>query len=278
LGSRAAELTTREVFDRYLQLLGVERAVPCHELLSELVRAQLIRVPFENVSKLYLRMTRGASFIPSLEEHLEGIERWAFGGTCYANNPHFATLLRNVGFEVDICGAAMSRPDVHVVSIVRLDGIEYLVDVGYGAPFFAPMRVDLDREQEVVFGRSRFVLHPRDGRRRSRLDHYRDGRLIHGYEVDPQPRALDYFGGVIRESYSKEATFMKVVVVERFSADHSIRIHNFELTESTHSTSSTTRLNDRDELVDALARLCGFPAEIVRDVVAGLPLEGEIYG
>ncbi len=110
-----------EIFERYLSILGIEPEEPSHDHLRRLVRAQLIRVPFENISKLYLKKTRDASFIPSLEEHLDGIERFNFGGTCYANNPYFAELLCHCGYDVDICGADMTKPDVHVVSKVRLE-------------------------------------------------------------------------------------------------------------------------------------------------------------
>jgi arylamine N-acetyltransferase len=241
------------------------------------VRAQITRVPFENISKLWLRKTRGATTIPSLEEHLDGIERHSFGGTCYANNPYFAELLRHLGYEVAMCGADMSNPDVHIVSIVGLDGREYLVDVGYGAPFFEPMARDLDREIEIAFGRNRYVLHPQDGRGCSRMDHIRDGELIHGYVVNPEPRGIDHFDEIIRHSYSGGATFMNVVVIEQFFADHSIRIHNLTLTESTPGGAATTELADNNELAEAIVHHCRFPAGIVREVVSDIALEADIY-
>jgi arylamine N-acetyltransferase len=270
-------VTTPEIFERYLSILGIEREEPSLEHLRRLVRAQLIRVPFENISKLYLKKTRGASYIPSLEEHLEGIEDFNFGGTCYANNPYFAELLRHLGYEVAMCGADMSNPDVHVVSIIHLEGREYLVDVGYGAPFYEPMARDLDHEQEIVFGRNRFVLHPQDGQGRSRMDHFLDSDLIHGYVAKPEPRLIDHFDEIIRHSYTADATFMNVVVAERFFADRSLRFHNFTLTESTATGASVTQLADRDELVEAIVCHCGFLSDIVREAIADVALEADIY-
>ena len=263
--------------DRYCRLLGVEAEPSSIDHLERLVRAQIIRVPFENVSKLYLGRTRAARFIPALEEHLDGIERHGFGGTCYANNAYFAELLRHLGYDVTLCGAAMSRPDVHMVSIVRLAGREHLVDVGYAAPFFGPMPRDLEDPYEIQFGRSRFVLHPRDREGRSRMDHLRNGTRIHGYLVSPVPRTLEHFEDVIRGSYSPEAIFMQVVVVERFSVDRSIRIHNFRLTEATPAGETVRHLTDRDELADAVEREGGIRREIVREAIEGIPLEGDIY-
>jgi arylamine N-acetyltransferase len=270
-------VTRPDTYDRYLSILGVEPEPPSLEHLRRLVRAQIIRVPFENISKLYLKKAHGASYIPRLEEHLDGMERHNFGGTCYANNPYFAELLRNLGYDVAMCGADMSNPDVHVVSIVRLEGREYLVDVGYGAPFYEPMARDLDREQEIVFGRNRYVLHPQDGKGRSRMDHFRDNELIHGYVVNPVPRELGHFDDIIRDSYSDAATFMNVVVVERFFADRSLRLHNFTLTESTPDGATTSHLADREELAATLEELCGFPIDIVREATADIALEADIY-
>ncbi len=266
-----------ETFERYLSILGVEAERPSLDHLTRLVRAQVIRVPFENISKLWLKKTRGATYIPSLDEHLDGIERHNLGGTCYANNPYFALLLRRLGYDVTICGADMSKPDVHVVSLVRLDGREYLVDVGYGAPFLEPMPRDLDHTTEIAFGRNRYALHPRDGNGRSRMDHLRDDAMIHGYVVNPESREIDHFDEIICHSYSDEATFMNVVVIERFFPDRSLRIHNFTLTESTPGGATTTQLGDREELVEAIAHHGGFPAGIVREAIEGLALDADIY-
>jgi N-hydroxyarylamine O-acetyltransferase len=269
--------TQPAIFDRYLSILGVELEPPGIEHLSRLVQAQMTRVPFENISKLWLKKTRGATSNPSLEEHLEGIERHNFGGTCYANNPFFALLLQHLGYDVTICGADMSKPDVHVVSIVRLDGREYLVDVGYGAPFYDPMPRDLDGDQEIIFGKNVFLLRSQDSMGRSRVDQIRDGELIHGYLVNPEPREIDHFSRVIRESYNDEATFLNVLVVERFFVGRSVRFHNLTLTQSTPDTSQTTRLADREELVAAVEHYCRINADIVREAISNFPLTADIY-
>lgn len=270
-------MTIAETFERYLSILGVEPQAPSLGHLRRLVRAQLIRVPFENISKLYLKKTQNASYIPSLEEHLDGIERFNFGGTCYANNPYFAELLQHCGYDVDLCGADMTRPNVHVVSMVRLKGREYLVDVGYGAPFYAPIPLDLVREQEIPWGENRYVLHPRDEQGRSRMDQHRDGELVHSYLAKPEPREIGDFAAVIRESYTDAATFMNVVVAERFFPDHSLRFHNFDLRDSTTDATTVSRLADKQELAAAIAQSCGFPGEVVREAIADIALEADIY-
>ena len=74
-------MNRQKTYERYLSILEIEPEPPSLDHLSRLVRAQITRVPFENISKLYLRKTQGATYIPTLEEHLDGIERYSFGGT-----------------------------------------------------------------------------------------------------------------------------------------------------------------------------------------------------
>jgi len=268
---------TSRLCDRYLGILGFVPGPPQLDRLTDLVAAQLTRVPFENVSKLYLKRRFGAVSAPTLEQHLDGIEHFRFGGTCYANNPHFYTLLRHLGYDVTLCGADMSRPDVHIVSIVRLTGREYLIDVGYAAPFYAPLPRDVGRAVEIRFGACRYILHPRDDRGRSELEVVREGVRLHGYLAKPAPRAISDFARIIGDSYGETATFMNAVTVERFFPARSVRIHNLSLTESTPSSVKTTRLADRDELIQAIAAHAEMSEDVVREAIDDVSLEGDIY-
>lgn len=38
---------------RYLKLLGISRRKPSYNALREIIEAQMMNVPFENISKLY---------------------------------------------------------------------------------------------------------------------------------------------------------------------------------------------------------------------------------
>ena len=81
--------TSEKLFSKYLKILGVEAKPPSRDALFELVRAQITRVPFENISKLYYLKKLGLMNIPNLEVYLNGIENHHFGGTCYSNSYHF---------------------------------------------------------------------------------------------------------------------------------------------------------------------------------------------
>lgn len=155
---------------RYLNLLGVKRQKPSTNALFELVKAQLIKVPFENVSKLYYKKHYNHRGLVNLETFLDGIERFHFGGTCYPNNYFFYQLLARLGYQIKLCGADMLNPDVHLVSVVSIEQREYLVDVGYAAPFLRPLPRDLTTDHIIVLGRDQYVLKPQDAKGYSHME------------------------------------------------------------------------------------------------------------
>ena len=265
--------------DAYLRVLSVANEAPSRGTLDELVRAQVTRVPFENISKLYRFKHQGLNGIPSIEVYLDGIERFHFGGTCYPNNFHFCRLLRTLGYDAALCGADMpSGEDVHAAITVTVDGRDLLVDVGYGAPFLEPLPRDVQHDVVLRFGRDRYVLKPPDDQGRSRLHMYRDGELLHGYLLKPTPRPIEHFSQVVRDSFRETATFMNAVDLVRFSDTDSVVIYNLSIIRSTVDSFSIERLNDREELVQAIEREFGIPAEIARDAISGLGALSGVHG
>lgn len=266
-----------DLLKRYLDLLGVPRGTPTLNGLCELVEAHLQRVPFENISKLYYMRNLGLKALPSLELFLDGLARFSFGGTCYPNNNYFYQLLSNLGYNVMLCGADMSNPDVHLVSIVELEERQYLVDVGYAAPFVLPLPRDMSTDYVIRSGRDRYVLKPRDATGCSRLELYRDGTLKHGYLAKPVPRVIEEFESVIVDSYRAEATFMNSVLLARFFPDRSLIIHNLTVIESEGTTANVRSLANRSDLLQAIEEYFGIPSQITKDVVYGLGSLGDAW-
>ncbi len=256
-----------ELVRRYLAALGVAQQEPALGALHELVAAHLTRVPFENISKLYNRKHHGLAGLPSIQLYLEGIEHYHFGGTCYSNNFHFYSLLSALGYKVKLCAADMTNPDVHIVIMVNVEGREYLIDAGYGAPFLSPMPRDLATDYVVELGRDRYVLKPQDDHGRSRLELYRDGQLKHGYLAKPAARRIEEFRQVIAESFRADATFLNSLLLARFHSDRAVMIHNWTLVESQGSESMVRPLAGRDQLVVAVEEHFEMPRAIVADAV-----------
>lgn len=259
-----------ELLERYLNLLGVQRRKPSVDALCELVQAHLMQVPFENLSKLYYKKHWNLRGLPSLELFLDGIQRFHFGGTCYSNNYYLYQLLANLGYQAKLCGADMSNPDVHMVSMVTVEKREYLVDVGYAAPFLAPLPRDLAADYIIVLGRDRYVLKPQNVKGCSRIELYREGSLRHGYLAKPMPRQIHDFEQIIVDSYREDATFMNALLLARFFPNRSLVIHNLTVIESQGTLSNIRTLARQDELVQVISEGFGIPREFTMDVVNGL--------
>jgi arylamine N-acetyltransferase len=268
---------TCALFDRYLRILGIARREPSHEALAELVAAHLTRVPFENVSKLYARKQGNHRGLPELASFLDGIERYNFGGTCYSNNYFLYLLLQDLGYEVMLCGADMENPDVHIVSIVRLDGLEYIVDGGYGAPFLEPMPRGLTEDYAVTLGRDRYLLKSQDSEGRSRLEMHRDGEYMHGYVAKPIPRTIDHFADVIAHSYTDEATFMNALLLIRFFPNRAIAINNLKLIFTEGTEVDIRPLGNVDALPPVIEENFSIPQAIVAEALTMLRKLGDAW-
>lgn len=255
---------------RYLALLDVRRLKPSVNALRGIVRAHLTRVPFENISKLYRWKKDGIREIPDCTGFLDGIEHYHFGGTCYSINFHLYQLLTSLGYDAILCGADMSRPDVHLVSIVRIEGREFIVDAGYAAPFLDPLPRDLSNPYEISLGTDRYVLHPRDADGRSQLVLFREGASAHGYRVNPSPRRIEEFNDVIVDSFRSDATFMNSSLLVRFVDDSSTVLRNLDIIECQGNNVRKTQLASKDELVQAICKHFRIPTDVAHFALDGL--------
>jgi len=125
---------------RYLRRVGYGGPLsPTRTTLHNLHRAHLLAIPFENID---VQLGVRPSF--DLDEVFEKIVERKRGGWCYEMNGLFAWVLRELGFTVDLVGAAVGRAKSgeralmnHLALIVRLDR-PYLADVGFGNGMLVP--------------------------------------------------------------------------------------------------------------------------------------------
>jgi len=258
------------LFKRYFSVLGIQQRKPGLDALNELVAAHIMRVPFENVSKLYYLKHKGLRYIPDFEKYIEGIERYNFGGTCYSNNYYLHLLLKHLGYDVSLCGADMTQPDVHMVNMVRLNGREFLIDAGYAAPFLKPLPRDLKDDYIISLGHDRYILKPKDKNGNSRIEFYQEGQLKHGYKAKPINRKLEHFTQVIKESYDDASTFMNALLLVKFFPNRSIRIHNLTVIKSEGKAYDILRLKSRSELPIMAEEHFSIPKEIVSEAIANI--------
>ena len=255
---------------RYLGLLGLPAHSPSLAALTQLVAAHLSRIPFENVSKLIQHVRGGPPVLVDLDRFLDLIEHVSLGGTCYACGSHFNALLAHLGYDAGLCGATMSRPDVHAVNIVRLEERDYLVDVGYGAPLFTPLPLDTETPITVTLGPDRYVLHPRDENHHPHLDHLHGDTVIHGYTIDPTPRDPDYFAPEIARSFRPESEFLNRLCIVRHRPGRSISLSDFTITVTEGDVVRTRVLSDRDALRDVVEIMFQIPGRMTEEAMAAL--------
>jgi N-hydroxyarylamine O-acetyltransferase len=126
---------------RYLALLGLEREAPGLEALTRFVRAHALTVPFENVTVHLRRRATPSGPVPAPDPAtlLDAWERRAGGGVCFDIVGMVVPLLRSLGYRADHILAHISGPFGHQAVVVHLDEGRYLVDLGNGAPLFAPI-------------------------------------------------------------------------------------------------------------------------------------------
>ena len=149
--------------EAYLERINYHGSLaPTADALRELQVAQLLAVPFENLSTHAnepIVLEDDALFTKIVEQRR--------GGFCYEANGLFAALLRALGFEVRMLSAEVANADGgfgpnfdHMTLMVQLEQ-RWLVDVGFGDSFREPLL--LDERSEQVQGRRAFRLDDTDG-------------------------------------------------------------------------------------------------------------------
>jgi len=266
----------RDPYTRYLRLLGFNHP-PCGlEGLRQLVRQHVIRVPFENISKLLLIGREHKGRITTLAEFLEGIERYDLGGTCYTANPFFAELLSELGYDRDLLGCDMRNANVHTAIRVCIGRNEYHADVGYGGPFYDPLPL-AELPHEMKQGSYRYVL-DRRGDGRLAMDVFRGGERVHGYVVNEVPRTFDFFREIILDSFRPAATFMTRLRVVRCFDDHSVELRNALVTRHDAVGSREIRISSMQQLREVFDNEFRLPRSPVERAVESLEhLAGQAF-
>ncbi|MGB1014256.1 MAG: arylamine N-acetyltransferase, partial [Nannocystaceae bacterium] len=208
--------------DAYLRRLEIE--TPSLDLngLTVLQGAHLRRVPFHNLGLL---INDGKPYrVPSLVEVAQANTR-GIGGTCHLTTPGFATLLRTLGFEVDLIGGAVNHPGDHLLALVHLPQGDYVVDVGNGHPYLSPFPLGHQLSWQA-YGWQFFW----DGNTlRRRLP---DGSIRQVYTVEPTPRAWESFAEAIRAHHEQPGfgPFLASLRAVTLTDDIMLTVRDVELT------------------------------------------------
>jgi arylamine N-acetyltransferase len=216
--------------------LKVPEDLPSPAHLQAIINAYVARVPWESASRIAKRAacTVLASCPRWPEEfwrdHLAG----GWGGTCFESNYALMELLRALGYEAAFTVNDMDESvGCHSALVVRLDGAEWLVDVGI--PVFAPILVDPARSTSAQSAFHSYVLEPRE------VGEYRLTRDRHPrpyvYDLRAAPVSERSYRATVERDYDLQTgLFLDRVVInkviggvqQRFSSIESpLRIQSF---------------------------------------------------
>lgn len=139
----------------YLERIGYEGEIAINkETLDALTFCHQKSVPFETYD------VHVYSVVPALSEEAlyEKIVVRRRGGYCFELNKCFELLLSALGFDVRpvlsraVRGRDVRMPINHRGMLVKIDGIEHTVDVGFGGPMPAGSLRMVDGEEQCVQG------------------------------------------------------------------------------------------------------------------------------
>ncbi len=131
---------------------------PDFATVKVLMQQHLRTIPFENLNVL-----AGKSISLKPEDIVDKLIHQRRGGYCYEMNGLFALALTALGLEYQWVAARplfypVRRPRTHAALIVELEGVEWLLDLGFGSyGIREPMRLDL-LNQPVKQGYDQFML------------------------------------------------------------------------------------------------------------------------
>jgi arylamine N-acetyltransferase len=106
---------------------------------------------------------------------------------------------------------------------------------------------------------------------------HRDGELRHGYWINPSPRQITEFSGVIADSFSRHATFMNALLIVRFHRAGSVSLHNLQLRESNGPVTRTHAIPGPDALPAVIEQCFGIDSQLARRALAGIDLSRNVF-
>ena len=177
----------------YLDRLGIDRGSVAADLssLQRLHLAHLERIPFENLDIVFgggVEHDQLAA-VDKIIGSEPGAQR---GGWCFELNGAFALLLRRLGFDVRMLGAAVlldgpTQVIDHLLLEVEASGLApHLADVGFGDSFDLPLALNIRGAQNGGSGDFELIASPQGTTLTRHVDGvpqalFRFKRVAHGF-------------------------------------------------------------------------------------------------
>ncbi|ATE78591.1 MULTISPECIES: arylamine N-acetyltransferase [Pseudomonas] len=241
----------------YLQRLGFDAPpAPTLQTLRQLQLRHTGAFPFENLTTLLGQPV--LIDLPSIEQKVLHDGR---GGYCYELNNLFLALLQTLGFDArGITGrVVMNQPEgawtarTHRLSLVTLDGVRYITDVGFGGMVpTAPLILDTEDEQLTPHEPYRIEQHADGYTLRANVGG--EWRAMYIFDLQRQ-EDIDYTLGNWYVSTHPESSFVKQLMVARTGEGWRRTLNNGSFAiHRMGSESERRQVTDVDELIGLLER------------------------
>ncbi|MER8183463.1 arylamine N-acetyltransferase [Kitasatospora sp. NPDC094015] len=240
--------------DDYLRRIGAQRPErPDLDGLRHLQERHVLSVPFENLGYHLDEQ------IHMDERVLDKIVRQHRGGGCYEVNPAFSFLLEALGYQVEILPGRVFRPGgvygpalCHLALKVELDGVVWLVDVGFGRNSRHPLLLDSREPQQDPDGTYQLFDAPGGG-----VDIHLNGKPL--YRLDDRPTRLDDFAPTLWWwRTSPESPFLQDVFCSLRTEDGRITLKGNQLSVAAGRERSNEELADDAAVLAAYKTHFGF--------------------
>jgi N-hydroxyarylamine O-acetyltransferase len=266
--------------DAYFTRIGYRGATRAAtlDLLRALSDAHVRSVPFENIDVL---LGRTIELEPdALFAKLVTAKR---GGYCFEQNGLFLEVLREIGFDATPLSARVrlqrprdfTPPRTHVFIRVRIDGAEWLADVGVGAASLtSPLRFTIDGQEQPTNHEPRRLIEE-DGRKFHQIkygDNWADVYEFTGEEMPMIDRTVaNWFTSAHPKSHFKD----RFMVARALPNGRRATILNREFTIRAADGSPTTRPIESpsalQELLTEHFGLIGFSADEAKSLLSAAP-------
>jgi len=235
--------------DDYLKRLNYSKPVRANiETLRGLQIAHLQNIPFENLDiglgrKIELNE-------PALWDKVITRKR---GGFCYELNSMFAWLLKQIGFQVIYLNARVHQEKDntygidfgHLALLVTMQNksTRWLVDVGFGDTFTAPLNID-DSNEQIQGLRGYWVEPFRNGYQVWQRNY--DGSRERHYFFDPSPHHFpdEYLETCLYHQTSPKSIFTQKQIISRLTEDGRVSLDNNKLIITSNGKRSTQEVKE----------------------------------
>ena len=201
----------------YLQRLGFDAPpAPTLETLRQLQLRHTGAFPFENLTTL-----SGEPVLIDLPSIEQKVLHGGRGGYCYELNNLFLALLQSLGFDARAISGrvVMGQPEgawtarTHRLSLVIIDDVRYITDVGFGGMVpTAPLLLDTRAEQLTPHEPYRIDLHVDGFTLRANVSG--EWRAMYIFDLQRQ-EDIDFAVGNWYVSTHPESSFVKQLMVAR---------------------------------------------------------------